>query len=150
MKKKRCLACNLYFDVRPQVPNQSYCCASACQRIRRREWQRLKLKNDPDHRHNQQRAHKAWCQRNPDYWRQYRESHPEYVERNRIKQRERSARDSASKIAKMNVSSPNVALPSGKYLMTLVTSDPVAKKDVWTVEITVYACQCLSLTDLQR
>jgi hypothetical protein len=150
MKKKRCLACNLSFDVRPQVPHQSYCSAPGCQRTRRREWQRQKLKNDPDHRHNQQRAQKAWCQRNPDYWRQYRESHPEYVERNRIKQRERRARDSVLAVAKMNVSAPKFPLPSGKYQMRLVTDDAVAKMDVWTVEITAYACRCLPLSELQR
>lgn len=86
MERKRCLACDLLFKPRPQVPHQSYCSAPSCQRERRRQWQRHKLQTDPDYQDNQARAQQAWSQRNPDYSRQYRDSHPEYVERNRNRQ----------------------------------------------------------------
>ena len=67
------------------------------------------------------RAQQAWTQRNPNYWRGYRESHPDYVERNRVLQRDRNARVQADKIAKMDASNSKLALPSGMYHLSLVT-----------------------------
>lgn len=64
---------------------------------------------DPDYKANQDRARKAWRERNPGYWRRYRQEHPESAERNRLKQRERncaarhpSITSSAPVIAKMD------------------------------------------------
>ena len=66
--------------------------------------QRLKLQTDPDYQDNQNRAQQAWSQRNPNYWRDYRESHTKYVERNRAMQLKRNAKLVAGPIAKMDVS----------------------------------------------
>lgn len=100
MENKQCVACNQPFQPRPQVPGQSYCSAPACQRERRKQWQRRKLQTDPDYQDNQARAQQAWTKRNPDYWLEYRESHPEYVERNRARQLERNAKVTGHTIAK--------------------------------------------------
>ena len=89
-------------------------------------------------------------QRNPNYWREYRESHPEYVERNRVRQRERNAKVRGRSIAKMDVSISSALLPSGIYHLSLVTDAGIAKMDVWTVEITVLACQCLSGVEIAK
>ena len=40
MKSKPCAGCGLAFHPRPQSPKQAYCPAPACQRERRRRWQR--------------------------------------------------------------------------------------------------------------
>ena len=117
MENRQWVACGKSFQPRPQVPEQTYCSAPDCQRERRKQWHRQKLQTDPDYQDNQLRAQQAWMQRNPDYWREYRESHPEYAERNRTQQQGRNAKD---------------------------TAHPIAKMDVWTVEITVHVCQCLS------
>ena len=143
MENKQCVACSQLFQPRPQVPHQSYCSAPDCQRERRRQWQRLKLQTDPDYQNNQSRAQQAWCQRNPDYWREYREANPQYVERNRALQQGRNAKASAPSIAKMDVSIPQIPLPSGIYRLTLVKGAGIAKMDAWTVEITVHACECV-------
>lgn len=144
MANKHCVGCGQSFQPRPQVPQQSYCAAPDCQRERRRQWQRLKLRTDPDYQDNQTRAQQAWIQRNPDYWRQYRASHQEYVERNRTLQQKRRAKAESVAIAKMDVSNPLSPLPSGIYHLSLVTDGGLAKMDVWTVEITVHDCQCVS------
>lgn len=89
------------------------------------------------------RAQQAWSQRNPDYWREYRKSHPEYVERNRVLQQERNAKGHADHVAKMDASTPDIPLPSGVYHLSLVSDAGIAKMDVWTVEIRVHACECL-------
>lgn len=143
MVSKSCAACGESFQPRPQVPQQSYCAAPECQRERRRQWQRLKLQSDPDYQDNQMRAQQAWSHRNPDYWRNYRDSHPEYVERNRAMQQERNAKAQAGHVAKMDASNPVIPLPSGVYQLSLVTDTEIAKMDVWTVEIRVHACECV-------
>ncbi len=143
MTTKRCASCNNLFQPRPQVPQQSYCPDPECQRERRRKWQRNKLQSDPDYQDNQMRAQQAWTQRNPDYWRDYRESHPEYVERNRILQLARNAKAQDGHVAKMDASNPEIPLPSGVYHLSLVTDAAIAKMDVWTVEIRVHACECV-------
>jgi len=138
MAIKQCAACGQEFQCRPQVPHQIYCSAPQCQRERRRKWQTVKRRTDPDYRDNQARAQQAWNKRNPDYWREYRRSHPEYAERNRARQRERST---LSSIAKMDVSKSDLPLPSGIYRLSQVTKTGIAKIDVWTVEIIVLSCQ---------
>jgi hypothetical protein len=143
MAKKLCVACGEPFQLRPQVPHQCFCSRPACQRERRRIWQRTKLWSDPDYQDNQVRAQKAWSQRNPDYWREYRKTHPEYVERNRELQQERNAKANTGHVAKMDASPPLIPLPSGVYHLSLVTDAGIAKMDLWTVEIRVHACECL-------
>jgi hypothetical protein len=150
MEKKQCVACNQSFQPRPQVPDQSYCSAPECQRERRKQWHRQKLQTDPDYLHNQARAQKAWMRRNPDYWRKYRESHPEYVERNRVRQKQRNAKATGHSIAKMDVSVQETQLASGIYELRLVTNAGIAKMDVWTVEITVQSCNSLSRADIAK
>lgn len=150
MENKLCVACGVPFQPRPQVPQQSYCSAPECQSQRRKQWQRVKLQTDADHQNNQARAQQAWSQRNPDYWRQYRESHPEYVERNRTLQSERNAKAALGPIAKMDASNSLPPLPQGIYHLSLVTGDEIAKRDVWTVEITVHDCQCVSRVEIAK
>ena len=150
MENKPCVACGQPFQPRPQVPQQSYCSAPECQRERRRQWQRRKLQTDPDYQDNQARAHQAWSQRNPEYWREYRESHSEYVERNRVLQHERNAKTMVGPIAKMDASNPAIPLPSGIYHLSLVTDAGIAKMDVWTVEITVHACPCVPHVEIAK
>ncbi|WP_291994097.1 hypothetical protein [Candidatus Accumulibacter sp. ACC003] len=115
MEFRQCEACRQPFRPRPRNPDQCFCSAAACQRERRRRWQAAKRQSDPDYRENQKRAQKAWAERHPDYWRTYRDQHPEYVARNRARQRERAP------------------APTG-----------VAKMDAWMVEITVISAGCAS------
>ena len=137
MDCRRCAACGRTFQPHPRVSNQSYCSALECQRERRRRWQRNKMQSDPDYRDNQARAQQAWGERNPEYWRQYRETHPEYVERNRAQQRQRNVDRTEVGIAKMDASSSLLPVPSGAYELRLVDANGVAKMDALRVTITV-------------
>lgn len=87
MQKKLCAHCGKSFLPRPQTPGQSYCSDPQCQKARRKRWVNDKRKSDFIFRDNQSRAQKAWMERNPDYWRKYREENPDYAERNRARQR---------------------------------------------------------------
>jgi hypothetical protein len=134
---RRCLACARLLQLIPQVPEQSYCSSEACQRERRKLWQREKRQNDSAYQANQIKAQQSWSQRNPDYWKQYRESHPEYAERNRQQQQKRNSERRSRNIAKMNTSSAPPPLASGVYRLSPEGEDTVAKMDAWLVKITL-------------
>ena len=142
MEYRQCKACRQPFRPRPQNPDQCFCSAAACQRERRRRWQAAKRQSDPDYRENQKHAQKAWAERNPDYWRTYREQHPEYVARNRARQRERAL--GRAGVAKMDASKAEIPLRSGTYRLSPVIDASLAKMDAWMVEITVISAACAS------
>jgi len=96
MEEKRCDHCGCFLDLNPRCKNQRYCRKKECQRARRRTWQREKLAADPDYRANQRECSKAWRDGHPDYWSNYRRSHPGYAQRNRLLQKARRTRQNAS------------------------------------------------------
>lgn len=138
MTTKHCACCGKPFQPRPQVPKQAYCASPECQRARKRQWQQGKLKTDADYRANQRGAQRAWQDRNPNYWRSYRETHPEYAERNRNRQRQQSAGGPLGGVAKMDAS----ALPSGLYQIRTVRAAEHASGGTWVVEITPVCLDC--------
>ena len=143
MEFRQCQACLAPFRPRPQIADQCFCSAPACQRERRRLWQATKRHNDPDYRENQKRVQQAWAERHPDYWRGDRREHPEYTERNRAQQRQRAQDQAAAgQIAKMNASKAEMFLPSGTYRLSPVVDASLAKSDAWMVEITVITAAC--------
>jgi hypothetical protein len=131
--RRRCAACGAVFKVSAHVPDQSYCSADACQRERRKLWQRVRRIEDPDYRDNQARAQEAWLTRNPDYWRIYRERHPEYTERNRSRQRDRSRERRGSNIANTDVQAGGTLPASGRYRLTVLSADGLAKMNTSVV-----------------
>jgi hypothetical protein len=127
MEIRRCAAGGHAFRPRPQVPQQRYCSAAACQRERRRRWQREKRESDPDYCENQARAQRAWAQNHSEYWREYRRLHPEYCERNRnaARQRQRDRRRRAAvatEFAKMDASMAGSPVVGRKNLNAIVFS----------------------------
>jgi hypothetical protein len=144
MATTRCAACDDLFTPRHNVPNQTYCSKPECQRERRRRWQRQKLKSDPDYRSNQAAAQRRWRERNRDYWRGYRRSHPTYTERNRRAQRQRNrkriqavAGPSPPLIAKMDAYPSQSPVASGTYRLVPVCDGGIAKMDAYLVEMHV-------------
>ncbi|ALE53310.1 hypothetical protein AC233_00150 [Burkholderia sp. HB1] len=138
MKSTRlCLACGKAFVPLLHVPRQRYCSSEECQRARRRDWQRNRLRNDSDYRDNQASAQAKWRAGHPDYWRQYRAAHPAYCQRNRSMQRLRNARRGLRPIAKMDVVRVPRSLDSGFYLLSHAKDAGVAKMNAWTVHIAV-------------
>jgi hypothetical protein len=144
MAKWRCAACGCLFAPRRNVPQQRYCSKRACQRTRRRRWQRQKLKSDADYRANQAAAQRRWRERHPNYWRDYRRHHPDSTARNREKQRARNRRrgvavtgPSPPVIANMDAYRSQKPLRSGTYRLVPVAEPGVAKMDAYLVEMQV-------------
>jgi hypothetical protein len=85
---------------------------------------------------------RSWVKDNPEYWQQYRETHPDYTERNRQQQQKRNQKRVVADIANMDACRANLLFPSGRYLLTALSTDTIAKMDSWTVEISVLSCIC--------
>lgn len=141
METRRCVACGCSFPLRSQNPHQTYCKKDACQRERRRRWQQMKRLTDADYRENQATAHKAWLQRRPEYWQEYRATHPESVEKNRLQQRARRHKEPDRSVAKMDASIAVSSFASGTYRLIRLPAGAVAKMDAWTVEISVISTE---------
>jgi 16S rRNA C967 or C1407 C5-methylase (RsmB/RsmF family) len=141
-----CECCQEIFTPLPTVKNQRYCRKPACQKVRKRLWQKMKLASDKDYRKSQTDCQKTWREKHPEYWREYRARNSGYTERNRVLQRERNRRrprkrvDAAtSVIAKMDESISRKIISSGRYRLVPVGSRVIAKMDEWIVEIGVVA-----------
>jgi len=135
--KPRCAYCGRPFEPPPQVPAQTYCSLPACQRARKRLWQRNKLRSDPDYQVNQRAAQQAWAKRNPAYWRHYRSTKPECAQRNRKRQRFLDQKRK-SRLAKMDPCN----LPTGLYRITWQSAFPKRTCDSWVVEIRPICLTC--------
>jgi hypothetical protein len=115
-------------DPNPRIKNQTHCRAPACQRARKAQRQRQKMRPDPDYRKNQMDAKDQWGRRNPDYWKKYRRNNEAYTERNRNLQKIRDAKRRAVRLAKMDASSGATSLNNGVYFLIHVADD-LAKMD---------------------
>jgi hypothetical protein len=142
MECRRCAACGTAFRPRAQVPQQRYCGLASCQRERRRRWQQIKLQSDADYRANQAQAQRAWAAGRGDYWREYRAKHPDYTDRNRLEQRRRDRHRRTARLAKMDASPSIHSVPSGTYRLVPEAEGDLAKKDAWTVRLTVISMDC--------
>ncbi len=139
MKKPRCMACGRVFQQNPRVKAQKYCSAHCCQKERKRRWQKKKRAEDPVYDANQRDVQKRWRERNPDYWRDYRKRHPEYVLRNKERQRERNRlkRLKSGPVAKMDASEGKSDIIPGNYQLVPLDEQMIAEMDSINVRIEV-------------
>jgi len=143
-----CIYCKSPFRPHQKVPGQKVCFNHNCQKTRRKEWQRKKIQNDDDYKKNQAIAQKAWAARNPEYWKNYRSAHPEYVERNRRLQKRRNIRyrynlnlskNDPKMIGKMDDLTDKSHINSGYYTLYPISTERNAKMDKMFVKIEVIA-----------
>jgi len=85
----RCKHCKRLVPANPRVKNQRYCGSKECQQARKSEWHRKKMKSDPYYAQRQNQSRQRWCDKNRDYWKNYRNTHTEYADRNRELQKQR-------------------------------------------------------------
>ena len=140
MEKILCVYCGDLFDPSPRHKNQMACKKPQCQRAKKAEWQRHKMKIDPVYNASQKISQKQWASANPDYWKRYRNMNPDKAERNRVLQtiRNRKARSKKSGtkmdtplIAKMDASKSGNFQALGQFWLVPV----VAKMDALKVNI---------------
>jgi hypothetical protein len=125
--------CRRLFLPDPRVKDQRYCSKKECRRVRKRQWQCQKIKDDPEYRDNQRDAQQCWMEQNRDYWRRYRDQHPGYVKRNRLLQRERDRGRRLSRLAKMDASKDISSIKPGSYYLIPAKRD-LAKMDALSLK----------------
>lgn len=143
----RCQNCGRERPGNSRLPLQKYCADEKCQRVRRRAYQKSRRQDDARYRQQQIDSQTAWRRRRSlaVYQRAYRESHPEYVRKNRQQQRQRNRKRHAQKlspasavIVKMNSCS---SIKSGTYLLTpcpIKASEMIVKMNSCLVELSVF------------
>jgi hypothetical protein len=99
------------------------------------------MHSDPDYRDNQHRNQRAWLDRHPEYWRNYRATHPNYTEHNKYHQRLKRSAHHEPDYAKMNVSRA-MTLEPGLYLIEQFQENTLTKTDGWIVKITPICKDC--------
>jgi len=144
MKKRNCYQCSDSFTP-ARNPKQSYCSKLSCQNARKNAWRKQKRQDDPDYREDQKRTHQQWLERKQNYWRDYRDSHPKYVQGNREQTRLRKQKrasnaveeNTASRFAKSDAFNDERPIKSGIYQLIPVPPPGFAKSDALMVEISL-------------
>ena len=80
MKEVICINCARSFTQSPRHKNQNYCKRQECQRANKADWQRQKMRTDPEYRANQKLSNQKW-----------RESHHDWKKERLITGREKGA-----------------------------------------------------------
>jgi len=103
MSDRQCRYCQQLFQFSRYHPHQFACGRPDCQRRRRREYHSQKLHADAEYHQVCRDSQQKWRSRHPNYPRQYRETHPESVERNRQGQRRRDRKRHLQNLVKNNL-----------------------------------------------
>lgn len=88
-RKKRCRYCGCSFRPDPRASHHQYSCSkAACRRKSKRDSQKRWTAKNPDYFAGRYASStKPWLEKHPGYLKHYRKVHPEYVEKNREKQK---------------------------------------------------------------
>jgi hypothetical protein len=98
-----CRYCQRSFLPSVYRPQQSVCSQPDCQEHRKADYYRHKLQHDPAYAQTCQNSQENWRRDHPDYNRQYRQTHPKAVERNREGERQRYRYRQLANLAKNNL-----------------------------------------------
>ena len=131
----KCINCGKDIILIPQISKQTYCSSDECQKKRKTNWQKQKLKTDPDYKENQIRAQKAWANRNKDYWQKYRELNQNNDKFENVKTAKEKIIKSKKNV-KMDSSKFSAPLVDGIYTLRIIAARQTVNMDSWVVEIT--------------
>ena len=100
-RKKKCRGCGDSFVANPRckrgkINSQQHCTKPTCQKKSHQQSQEKYWMKDALYRERHRISARCWRKKNPDYWRRYRQTHPEMVKRNREQQRRRDKADLAN------------------------------------------------------
>lgn len=77
--KKRCEFCHEWFDPHPRSPHQRYCAKLTCQKARKARADKNWRLNNPGYGKGRKSKIRTWAKKYPDYWHNYRRTHPAYT-----------------------------------------------------------------------
>ena len=100
---RSCRYCRQIFQPSIYRPEQRVCSQPACQRQRRSDYHRERIRADVAYAEDVRVSQRKWRAAHPNYWKRYREQHPESAERNRKQQQQRDRKRRVVNLAKMNL-----------------------------------------------
>lgn len=103
MSDRRCRCCQRLFQPSRFHPQQAVCSQLSCQQQRQRDYHRGKMASDWVYRQVCLESPRKWREAHPGYWKDYRRSHPQAVERNRQRQHLRDQRRRLAHLANNNL-----------------------------------------------
>lgn len=105
MALRPCRYCQQPFQPSRFRPDQTVCSQPDCQRQRRSDYHRAKIKSDPEYAEGVRDSQRKWRETHLDYQQNYRLSHPQSAEQNRDRQRGRDRKRRLRDLEKNNLAS---------------------------------------------
>lgn len=100
---RRCPYCQQAFQPSPYRLHQGVCSQAECQRHRRAEYHRQKIRTDPLYAQVVRDSRRQWQAEHADYQKAYWQTHPEAAEQNRTRQRQRDRQRRVTNLVKNNL-----------------------------------------------
>lgn len=138
MVERRCRYCEQTFQPSKFQPSQAVCGNAECQRRRARENRRHRLAVDAVYAESCRGSARKWRADHPDYWKQYRQAHPDSVAHNRDAQKARDRKRRLVHLANNTAASDLSPCPAAVWLLgpelrDLANNRPAAAQ-VWVLE----------------
>ncbi len=137
MSDRRCRYCQQVFQLSPYRPQQAVCSQVACQRRRRHEYHRNKIRSDPLYADTVSRSRKKWRDAHPGYQKQYWQTHRKAAERNREQQQRRDRRRRLRHLVKNNLALDLRDSPAEVWLLG-PTADDLVKNNVARAQLLMF------------
>ena len=118
-------------------PQQSVCSRPECQRRRRADYHRQKIRVDCEYAQVVRDSQKKWREAHPGYWKQYRQQHPEAAQRNRQRQQRRDQKRRLQNLAKNNLALDLKYWASEVWLVGPTVKD-LAKNNLASAKVFIY------------
>jgi hypothetical protein len=145
MPSRSCRYCHQIFQPSIYRPQQSVCSRADCQRQRRHDYHRNRIRNDAAYAEDVRASQKKWRAAHPEYWKQYRDRHPESVAKNRKQQHQRDQKRRVVNLAKMNLAFDLKREASEVWFVGPVVKD-LAKNNLARSKVFIYQMLGASVT----
>ena len=140
MPERCCPYCQQSFQPSIYHSQQRACGQLECQRRRRADYHRNKIRTDAPYAETVRNSQSNWREEHRDYWKQYRKRRPEAVERNREQQRRRDQQRRLENLAKINLALDLKSIPSEVWFVGPAAAD-LAKNNLASAK--VFICQAM-------
>jgi hypothetical protein len=141
-----CPYCRRDFQLSPYHLQQRVCSQSECQKRRRADYHRQKIRTDPLYAQVVCDSRRQWQAEHADYQKAYWQTHPEAAERNRERQRQRDRQRRVTNLVKNNVALDLKRSTAEVWLVGPGTADLV-KNNVAFSEVLVFQRVASSLPE---
>jgi hypothetical protein len=145
MLDRHCRYGQRVFPVSSYRPQQAVCSQISCQRRRRREYHRDKIRSDSLYAETVSRSRKKWRDEHPGYQKQYWQTHPKAAERNRQQQRRRDRHRRLRHLVKNNLALDLRCSPAEAWLLGPVADDLV-KNNLARSQLLIFQPAALPVT----